>query len=285
MSVETIDHVARAISRLCEQFRDKPNILALLSALVTPAIDLEAAFLQLLTERTVDTAQGAQLDVLGKLVGQPRNGLGDEDFRRYIRARIAMNQSDGLTEDLLTVARLVINDDAAAYRLDNQGIAALVLRIDDIDLPNDLANIVISFLRDTVAAGVRIILELSPGGDDDDLFTLAQAAFVAVPIGAGEEELLVYTTAGFPATGTLLIDQGTANEEEVVYAGVTESSFLVPPLAHAHGFGASVTLIGGPDVGLGDVDDSTAGGMFSDARDRPVFSGDAPEVDFDIEVV
>lgn len=138
------------------------NIVKLLSALIAPAQDLENTFQQLRTMRNVDTAEGVQLDVLGRLVGQGRGGMDDDTYRRMIRARISVNRSKGTIRDAITVAILVVDDDDANIVVDNQGHAAFVLRVDDAPLPDSVANILIGMLRDTVAAGVRVILEWSP---------------------------------------------------------------------------------------------------------------------------
>lgn len=135
------------------------NVEKLVATLATPFQSLENALQQLLTERSIDTAVGAQLDVIGKLVGQARNGLDDDTYRRYCRARIATNRSNGTIENLITVTDLIVYDDDAYYEVDNQGIATVVLRIQNHAITENLANIVIKFLRDTISAGVRVIIE------------------------------------------------------------------------------------------------------------------------------
>lgn len=138
------------------------NIKLLLRGLVGPAQEIENALQQLLTLRGVDTAEGAQLDVLGRVVGQLRNGMVDDDYRRLIRARISVNRSKGTIADVLTVADLVVDDALASLVVDNQGRAALVLRIEDQPVTAGVAALTIKMLKDTVAGGVRIILESSP---------------------------------------------------------------------------------------------------------------------------
>src|SRR5687768_16247400 len=97
------------------------NIEKLLAVSVAPAQDLENCLQQLRLYRFVDTAEGDQLDIIGRIVGLDREGLDDDDYRRYIRARIAANNSNGTIEDLLTVAFLVVYDADAHYEVDNQG--------------------------------------------------------------------------------------------------------------------------------------------------------------------
>jgi hypothetical protein len=140
---------------------DTPNnITKLLTALVTPHQSVEDTLQQLRTNRWIDSAEGAQLDLLGKIVGQLRNGLDDDDYRRYLRARISANISDGLVEDLIRVAVLIIDDDSITIEIDQQGMAAVVVRLSGA-LEATTAEILIKFLKLSVAGGVRVILEWS----------------------------------------------------------------------------------------------------------------------------
>ncbi len=135
------------------------NIEKLVATLATPFQSLENALQQLLTERSIDTAAGAQLDVIGRIVGQPRNAMDDDDYRRYCRARIVTNRATGTIPELITVTELIVYDDDGYYEIDNQGTACVVLRIQNLVITAELAAIVLEFLKDTVSAGVRVILE------------------------------------------------------------------------------------------------------------------------------
>jgi hypothetical protein len=135
------------------------NIEKLLAILISPAQDIENALQQLRHYRFVDTATDAQLDIIGRIVGQARLGLADDDYRRYIRARIAANNSTGTVQDLLTVAFLVIYDEDANLYLQREGLATARLRVDDIEITAALGEILTSFVRDTQAAGVRVVVQ------------------------------------------------------------------------------------------------------------------------------
>lgn len=168
IGVTVMDHQTRAFRRLPEQFKKKPKIVALLRALVGPCTALEFALQCLLTLRSVNTAVGAQLDVIGKLVGRPRNGVSDDDvYRRYIRAQIAANNSDGLIDQILTIAELVIYDDDARLRFRNEGIAAYVLVVDDVPVHPDVAKVLLTMLRRATAAGVRGMLHTNAGPPEE----------------------------------------------------------------------------------------------------------------------
>lgn len=158
------DHVAEALDRLPQQHRDDPNLRALLTALVRPCQTLETALQDMLVGRAVDTAVGAQLDIIGKLVRQSRNGQDDDEYRRFIRARIKTNRSRGVVSDLITIARLILNEPAVHVYVERQAVAGVVLRVDDLAVDEEMADDLITFLRVAVSAGVRLILESSPVG-------------------------------------------------------------------------------------------------------------------------
>jgi hypothetical protein len=147
------------------------NIEKLLAVIISPAQDIEDALQQLKTERWVDTAVGDQLDIIGRIVGQPREGRVDDDYRRFIRARIATNNSDGTFEDLITVAFLVIYDENAQFIVTNEGTATVRLHVYGVVTDPDLAEVLYSFARSAASAGVRIVVEWGESALED-LFQL-----------------------------------------------------------------------------------------------------------------
>lgn len=181
-----IDQVARALARLPQQHRGKVNTEALLSALAGPAQELEDALYQLLTERDIDTAIGTQLDDLGLIVGEARQGRDDDTYRRFVRARISVNRSKGTVLDVLTVASLVLDlaFDEATYELDQSGTAAYVLRVTGTDISRELATLLTErFLRLTHAAGVRGSLRFSP--DDANRARWGTATYESTDVWGG----------------------------------------------------------------------------------------------------
>lgn len=155
-----MDHADAAAKRLPQQFKTKPRIVALLRALVSPAQDLEAVFWDLI-ERSVDTANDATLDLIGRIVGQDRNGLDNDTFRRYIRARITTRRSNGLLETVIKVCRLIVNDPNLYVQTQITPIATLIVRLRTVAVDNAVAAVVIAFLLQTVSAGVRVTVEWS----------------------------------------------------------------------------------------------------------------------------
>lgn len=159
------------------------NAQRLIAALVGACQPLEQALMQLLLLRRVDTAEGAQLDVIGGLVGRARDGAADDVYRRRIRAQIATNASDGRTEDLIAITDLVVYDDDALARVETTGAAAVVVHVEGVALDMSIAWILIEFLRRAVAAGVRVLLDTLTDTPDDS-FTF-EASVLGFPGGPG----------------------------------------------------------------------------------------------------
>lgn len=159
MAVTLRNHTTEAYDRLLQQFKDKPNTAALLALFTARYDGLEAVFYALLVERTIYAAVGAQLDQIGAIVGQPRQGLDDDTYRRYILARVAANSSDGLVEDLIAVTRLVLNDSTQTLQVVTTGIATTIVRVTGGRVEWATAAVIAELLRSSVEGGVRMLLE------------------------------------------------------------------------------------------------------------------------------
>lgn len=67
-----VPYLSEARERITEQFKDKVVVDKYLQLLLAENIQLQEVFRQLMQERSIDTAVGAQLDIIGDIVGQPR---------------------------------------------------------------------------------------------------------------------------------------------------------------------------------------------------------------------
>lgn len=144
-------HTPLALSRLLEFWKDKPTLRQLLSNYTDEIQLLENAIWDTITKRLIDNAGDAQLDVLGRIVGEPRNGLGDAAYRVRIRVRIRINQSFGTAADVIAVLRLA---DPAPFHYVRYGTAAF--RIDYVSPPAIAARGQLArFVSEARAAGVR----------------------------------------------------------------------------------------------------------------------------------
>lgn len=66
------DYVAEARSLITQQFKGLPVMDKYLRLLLSGVLDAQEVLRQLKQQRSIDTAVGAQLDVIGDIVGQPR---------------------------------------------------------------------------------------------------------------------------------------------------------------------------------------------------------------------
>jgi hypothetical protein len=118
------DHASDAAAKLLVQFADSASVHALVRAHVQPLQDLEVAALQVRDAFDVDTAIGAQLTILGDLVGEPRMGRTDIPYRAYVKARILINTSKGLPADIYAIVRALIGNTPTVLLAREAGIPA-----------------------------------------------------------------------------------------------------------------------------------------------------------------
>jgi hypothetical protein len=113
-------HVADGIKRLASQYANSSNLINFISSIVTPIQTIEDATATLNTLRSISTATGVQLDLIGTIVGLARPA-GDNDalYRQKLYGRIKINTSEGQPEQaiqtyqLFTSAPLVLLQDGA----------------------------------------------------------------------------------------------------------------------------------------------------------------------------
>lgn len=139
-----MDHVARARSRIVNQYRGKPRMTKWLT--LTPEVAnrrLEQATDDVYNSYDVDSVTGEQLDVIGRIVGIPRpilrgaaydvfgyagndnytnynvspyigDGavvdlpLNNDLYRKLIKAKIARNVSDGTSDSIIQLLEIVL---------------------------------------------------------------------------------------------------------------------------------------------------------------------------------
>ena len=108
MAVSDKDLLAEALDRIVEQLKNKPNYAALVSAYTAQSSALQAALLQILDDTSIDNSEGAQLDGLGRIVGEARNGRDDPAYRTALKVRIRVNLSEGTLEEIVAIIVLAI---------------------------------------------------------------------------------------------------------------------------------------------------------------------------------
>lgn len=95
------DHAERALERVLLQYKDSPRLRALIELHAGTIQELENAAFDFYTKVALPTANGEQLDRIGAIVGQLREGRSDAEYRTWIEARIALNTGSGTVTELL----------------------------------------------------------------------------------------------------------------------------------------------------------------------------------------
>ncbi len=168
---EITDHADRALARLLEQYKGRSKLANVLDVFSDQVQELETAFFQLLEERAIETGEGSQLDTIGEIVGQARNGLDDATYRLYLRVRIKTNLSSGLSEQLITIVSLLVGDTVTVH-LSDEPPAGISISLEDDDVSDDTATVVLYFAKLAKSAGVRLVLIWNP---DSDMFAFDDA--------------------------------------------------------------------------------------------------------------
>ena len=198
MSVSKITtHIADALAKQPEHSKGKANNTLVLTAFATQIQELEDAWYDLYVLRRLGDAVGVQLDLLGRVVGQPRDGRNDADYERFISARIAANNSEGRIADLNRVARAVLGDDVAVITYSTGYPAGLTLEIYSDETTASTAAILIEFLRDTVLGGVRIQLHFLTDTIANSFTWIDEADHVTVNVNQGWDDAAAPGSGGF----------------------------------------------------------------------------------------
>jgi len=102
--VQITDYTTRVLGFLISQYRDSTRLQGVITAGTEEADKIEASMFQVDAGFSMDNAIGVQLDILGRVFRESRQGRSDDDFRVAIKlkASIAVN---GSPEEILTFLR------------------------------------------------------------------------------------------------------------------------------------------------------------------------------------
>lgn len=160
-----VGHVEAGLSRLIERWKadTRPNMGKLLAPLLEECQELENAIWSVIYGRTIDYAEGEQLDMLGRIVGQPRNGLDDDAYRAHVNARIRINRSFGTSNDVIAVIRLI---DSAAFHLTEGERASFLVYFDEPPSNAGIGRELGNLIKQARAAGVAGLVTMPVDRDE-----------------------------------------------------------------------------------------------------------------------
>ena len=117
MSDQNTTIVSEGLTRLLDQFKGSPNLLALATSYLEQVQTLEDAAWPLLAERGIDNMTGDRLDGLGEILGHSRGGRSDAVYRLALKGELAVLQSEGTAEEMIALAQLLIQMPTADYEV------------------------------------------------------------------------------------------------------------------------------------------------------------------------
>lgn len=157
------DHVAAGLSRLLEQFKDRPRIAALFTAFLQRDQQLEDALYPLATALQLNNATGAQLDIVGASVGVARQGLSDAQYRALLTGKIAQNNGDASLDTLIAVVKGMFLTDQVYVKTPNNtphnsqiAPAVVTVSVQSPGIPDDVIPVAIASLKQALGAGVAL---------------------------------------------------------------------------------------------------------------------------------
>lgn len=107
--------VDKAQDRLIEQDKQRITTLSVVDAFVDEIQTVENSIFDVYTKRGMDTAIGAQLDVIGIIVGESRVGRSDDIYRIAIKARIKLNTGSGEPNTIIDAMKQFMNTDIVDF--------------------------------------------------------------------------------------------------------------------------------------------------------------------------
>ena len=131
------DHCADGLAVLLEQYQESGELQELICSYLRVLQQSEDDVIAMLAGmRDLDTAVGAQLDVIGRIVNERRDGGSDDDYRRRLRVAILVNRSDGKLEQLIEIVSLwqtFTGGDSVRFKTYQPLTATIYLYADPVD--------------------------------------------------------------------------------------------------------------------------------------------------------
>lgn len=174
-----------AKDRLAEQFKNSPQLQGLICSLLSEYQDLKEVFQDLLLNRSIFTADGVQLDLLGDILGLDRYGLDDDSYRTALQSTVYLNVSNGEPETVITYLKKVTESSIVLYSESQP--ATIKMFYNGATVPVGLK----ASVKSVIAAGVGV--EIVKGTEEPFAF---DSEGLVDPLGLGFGEITLPTLGG-----------------------------------------------------------------------------------------
>lgn len=163
------DHVDQALDLLLTQYQERPRFAAWLRSYLRQVQLLSDATFAVILARMIDRAVGAQLDQIGRIVGELRQDRVDGLYRIFIRARIRINRSQGTIVDIIDVLNIIAG---VPFLADEAFPSAYLVELEEE--PEIDPVLIFRALQDTKAGGIGMNM-ISPTTTPDMQFRFSDA--------------------------------------------------------------------------------------------------------------
>jgi hypothetical protein len=188
-----LDHVEQGLDRLLDQYKGKPRIAGWIKAYLRQVQQLEDAAYDVLIKRLIDNAKDVQLDMVGRIVGELREGRDDDFYRVCIYARVRINRSRGNVDDVLAVLALITVTPVVFHEYRNACLSLTFLAVTEYD-----PVAIFKPLSQTKAGGVKftmivpttnsiMLLPMTWDGTSDPNFAVGDANALDVSFGLASD--------------------------------------------------------------------------------------------------
>lgn len=111
MTIEKLDHIDQGVNRLTSVFSESEKLKIFLTAFLKQMEEVEESLIQLSKQKDLETVTGVWLDYIGYIIGQPRAGQEDEEYRQSLQLKVAINKSDGTPPVVYDIVRTYTESD------------------------------------------------------------------------------------------------------------------------------------------------------------------------------
>jgi hypothetical protein len=174
LATKITTHVADGLARLAEQYKGRPKILAIHTAIYEQIQELEDAIYEIdkgrqLWDGSTSPAIGVQLDNIGTIVGISRNGLSDAQYLLFIFGKIAENFSDTTLASISSVVGYLFQADQII--IDELPPSGVMIEAFGSLIPENLYVFARNLVKAAMGSGVELVFACASA--DEDIFSCA----------------------------------------------------------------------------------------------------------------
>ena len=148
------NHKEEELKRLLEQYKNKENLKKVLCIYADQIQEIEDLAFALYDRLSIDDSSGQQLDEIGEIVVQKRNGVSDKRYRTLLFVKIGINTSKGTPKKLTDIIQLLSNANFVHYINLNNG--NFELQTDGTFVDQEEINFVFVSMARVAAGGTRM---------------------------------------------------------------------------------------------------------------------------------